>query len=144
MAVDRQRRRPQKAIESIQEGQVNQMNLRMSIDGVVIATATLDVSRSAEDFVTLLPLTLRLKDYEATEKIADLPRQLTTAGVPDSYTSSAGDICFYAPWGNLAFFYKAGAPSQGLVRLGRFASGLDQLVRDSTGNVAVKVELSRP
>jgi hypothetical protein len=54
MAVDRQRRRPQKAIESIQEGQVNQMNLRMSIDGVVIATATLDVSRSAEDFATLL------------------------------------------------------------------------------------------
>ena len=120
------------------------MNLRMSIDGVVIATATLDGSRSAEDFATLLPLTLLLKDYEATEKIADLPKQLTTAGAPGSYTPSMGDICFYAPWGNLAFFYKDGAPSEGLVRLGRFASGLDQLVQGSTGNVAVKVEMSRP
>jgi hypothetical protein len=132
------------AIESIQGKQANQMNLRMIIDGAVIATATLDNTRSAEDFATLLPLTLHLKDYEATEKIAGLPRQVTTEGVPGSYTPSAGDICFYAPWGNLAFFYKDGAPSEGLVRLGSFASGLDQLAQDRTSNVEVKVELSCP
>lgn len=120
------------------------MNLRMIIDGAVIATATLDDTRSAEDFATLLPLTLHLKDYEATEKVADLPRRVTTEGAPGSYTPAAGDICFYAPWGNLALFYKDGAPSEGLVRLGSFASGLDQLVQDSTSNVEVKVELSYP
>ncbi len=119
------------------------MNLRMIIDGAVIATATLDNTRSAEDFATLLPLTLRLRDYEATEKIADLPRHLTTEGAPGFYTPSAGDICFYAPWGNLAFFYKDGGPSEGLVRLGGFTSGLEQLVQDSTSDMEVKVELSR-
>jgi hypothetical protein len=120
------------------------MNLRMIIDGVVIATATLDDNRSAEDFATLLPLTLHLKDYKATEKIADLPKPVTTEGAPGFYTPSSGDICFYAPWGNLAFFYKDGAPSEGLVRLGRFASGLDKFAQDSTSNVEVNVELSSP
>jgi hypothetical protein len=105
------------------------MRLQFMSDAVVVATATLDHHDSARDFVALLPLDLSLKDYAATEKIADLPRALTTQGAPAAYTPVAGDICFYAPWGNLAIFYSDGERSEGLVRLGRLDSGLDAIRR---------------
>lgn len=103
------------------------MNLQFTSNGVVVATATLDDHDSARDFVTLLPLTLTFKDYAATEKIADLPRALTTHGALPAYIPVAGDLCFYAPWGNLAIFYGDGERSESLVRLGRLDSGLDAI-----------------
>ena len=119
------------------------MKLSIIVDGAVIATGILDNNRSAQDFASLLPMTLHLTDYEATEKIADLPRKVTTEGAPGSYTPSAGDICFYAPWGNLAVFYKGGTPSEGLVRLGCLESGLDQFEECGSGSLVVDLELER-
>lgn len=101
----------------------------MTVKGVVIATATLDSNASARDFVALLPLTLTLKDYAATEKIAHPPRALSIAGSPSGYTPAAGDISYYAPWGNVAFFYRDFEFSDGLVRLGRFDSGMEEIRR---------------
>ena len=94
------------------------MRIRLIENGAVVATATLDSCDGARDFAALLPLDLTLEDYASTEKIADLPGRLSTKGMPDAYKPSAGDICFYAPWGNLAVFYKDGDSSEGLVRLG--------------------------
>ncbi len=51
---------------------------------------------------SLLPLSVTLTDYASTEKISDLPRRLATDGAPDGFDPSAGDIGYYAPWGNLA------------------------------------------
>jgi hypothetical protein len=34
-----------------------------------------------------------------------------------------GDLCYYAPWGNLAMFHGAYRRSQGLIRLGRLDAG---------------------
>jgi hypothetical protein len=117
------------------------MNIQMTVGGAIIATATLDNNESAKDFAMLLPLHLTLKDYAATEKIADLPRRLSIKGAPEAYTPSAGDISFYAPWGNLAIFYKDGHLSSGLVRLGRLDSGMDAVRRN--GPVAVRIELAQ-
>ena len=114
----------------------------MTSDGAVIATATLDRNDSAMDFVALLPLTLTLKDYEATEKIADLPRALSVKGAPAACQPLAADISYFAPWGNLAIFYLDGHLSSGLVRLGRIDSGLDRLRR--TGVTVVRIERSQP
>lgn len=122
--------------------QASTMKLQMTADGAVVATATLDNNDSARDFAALLPLNLTLKDYAATEKIADLPRALSLKGAPAAYTPLAGDLSFYAPWGNLAIFYKDGHLSSGLVRLGRIDSGLDAIRR--TGAIAVRIELVRP
>ncbi|HCI3894513.1 TPA: hypothetical protein NO315_005733, partial [Pseudomonas aeruginosa] len=61
------------------------MNIRMTIDGQVLS-ATLVDSAAARDFLGLLPLTLDLEDYAATEKIAQLPRKLSTAGAPAGTT----------------------------------------------------------
>lgn len=103
-------------------------------------TATLDDTQVARDFVSLLPLELSLSDYHATEKVADLPRKLDISNAPASYTPKAGDITHYAPWGNLAIFYKPFQTSRGLVRLGAFDGPIDALIRD--GAFPVRIELA--
>lgn len=118
------------------------MKIQMIVDDAVIATATLDNNDSARDFAALLPLNLKLKDYAATEKIAGLPRALSVKGAPPAYKPSAGDISYYAPWGNLAIFYKDGHMSSGLIRLGRIDSGLDAIRR--TGAAAARIERVQP
>ena len=69
-------------------------------------TATLKDSPSTQDFIKQLPLTLALEDYARTEKIAYLPSKLTSQGAPAGTSSKAGDISYYATWGNLVVFYK--------------------------------------
>lgn len=66
-------------------------------------------------------------DYNGTEKIRDLPRKLSTHGVPGGFAPSAGDLTFYAPWGNRAVFYRDSSWSGGLVSLGRMLSGVEKL-----------------
>lgn len=82
-------------------------------------TATLNSSQTSRDFIALLPLTLQLKDYAREEKISDLPRRLSTAGAPAGTAAAKGDITLYAPWGNLAIFYKAHGYASGLITLGQ-------------------------
>ena len=86
-------------------------------------TAKIDDGPAARDFLAQLPLTLTLKDYSGNEKIADLPRPLAREGAPGAVTPQAGDVAFFAPWGNLAIFYRDGLHSPGLIRLGRLDSG---------------------
>ncbi|MER7841332.1 cyclophilin-like fold protein [Streptomyces sp. NPDC096040] len=91
--------------------------------------ATLNDSAAARDFAGLLPLTLTLSDYVGTEKVSDLPRKLSTAGSPSGAAATAGDLTYYAPWGNLAIFYKNFHHSDGLVKIGELASGIEQFAR---------------
>ncbi len=77
----------------------------------------------------LLPLTLMLSDFHGTEKIADLPSRLDTSDSPASAAAEAGDIAYYAPWGNLAIFIRDFEPSPGLVILGRMEGSLELLTR---------------
>jgi hypothetical protein len=102
------------------------MKIRITIDGKAVEGTLLD-NATARDLVSLLPLEVQLKDHAATEKIAYLPRKLSTAGAPEGSTPSAGDIAYYAPWGNLALFHKGFEYSPGLVLLGRIDTGLEAL-----------------
>jgi hypothetical protein len=106
-------------------------------------TATLVDSETTQDFLSLLPLTLTLSDYRETEKISELPRQLSTAGAPDGHEPKVGDITYYAPWGNLAIFYEDFDCSPGLVELGRIDSGSEALAA-SSGEVTLTVSRSTP
>jgi hypothetical protein len=101
-------------------------------------TATLADNPTARDFASLLPLTLTLKDYAATEKISDLPKRLSTQDAPPGYEPSAGDISYYAPWGNLALFHKDFDYSAGLVRLGTIESGVEELRRPGPLKVTIE------
>jgi hypothetical protein len=115
------------------------MKIRIDIDGRIV-TATLDDSPTARDFVALLPLELTLEDYNATEKISDLPRRLSTEGAPRGVDPSVADITYYAPWGNLALFYKDFRHSDGLILLGKLDAGAEAL--SATGALEVTIELS--
>jgi hypothetical protein len=84
------------------------------------------------------PLALTLNDYNATEKVSDLPRRLSTKEVPPGFDPSIGDIAYYAPRGNLAIFYKDFGYSSGLVKLGTIDSGLDRL--NVPGSLKVTIE----
>lgn len=101
--------------------------------------ATLEDSAAARDFAALLPLELTLRDYNRTEKIADLPRRLSTEGTPDGIDPEIGDITYYAPWGNLAIFYRDFGYSRGLVRLGRLERDVEALAE--IDGASVRIEL---
>jgi hypothetical protein len=72
-------------------------------------TATLYDNPSARDFASMLPLDLTIDDYSTNEKIAYLPRKLTEEDGGPFGNEAPGDLAYYAPWGNLAFFYGATA-----------------------------------
>ena len=101
------------------------------------AVAELNDSASAESLWAMLPLTLDFEDFNGTERIAYTDEKISTEGAPASYTPSAGDITLYAPWGNIAVFYRPFRESRGLVPLGRFVEGADKI---STLGEAVCVE----
>jgi hypothetical protein len=115
---------------------VSPMKIHIDAAGTTI-TATLDDSPPARDFASLLPLTLDLEDYNSTEKISDLPRRLSVEGAPAGIDPSPGDLTYYAPWGNLAIFYKDFGYSKGLVKLGAIVSGAEAL--DVAGPVKVTI-----
>lgn len=102
------------------------MKIRIS-SGDTVLTATMLDNATSRDFVSLMPITLMLKDYTGKEKVSDLPRKLSTQGAPSGSDPSAGDIALYAPWGNLTIFYKDFGYASGLIILGRLDSGIDKL-----------------
>jgi hypothetical protein len=118
--------------------QADSMKIRLKV-GDTVLKATLIDSKTTQDFISLLPLTLTLEDYAGTEKISDLPKRLSTEGAPSGTDPSVGDITYYAPWGNLAIFYKDFGYSSGLVILGKIDSGIEAF--NVPGSVKVKIEL---
>ena len=102
------------------------MRIHLTI-GDTVLPATLDNTPAGQDFAALLPLTVTLSDYAGTEKISDLPRKLNTTGAPAGTAASAGDITYYAPWGNLAIFHKGSGYANGLIKLGSITSGVEAL-----------------
>jgi hypothetical protein len=117
--------------------QAQTMKIRMEVNGTRV-TATLDNNASSRDFVALLPLTLTLEDYNGTEKISNLPRKLSTDDAPAGLDPSVGDITYYAPWGNVAIFYKDFGYSRGLVKLGQIDSRADVFHRPGTLRVTIQ------
>ncbi|WP_245873331.1 cyclophilin-like fold protein [Streptomyces phaeoluteigriseus] len=103
-------------------GRTTAMNIRLTLDGHPVA-ATLNDSPTARDFVAQLPLTLSLRDLNQAEKIADLPRKLSTSGAPEGADPEVGDLAYYAPWNQLATYYRDAPYATGLVILGHMAGG---------------------
>lgn len=76
------------------------MNIQIQIEGSKQpVSVTLIDSPTTQDFIQQLPLTLTLKDY----------------------AGQSGDLTYFAPWGNLAFFYKDSdvGYANGLIFLGK-------------------------
>lgn len=112
-------------IAHAQEG--NAMRLRLTFADQDF-TATLEDNPSARDLFSMLPLALTISDYSTNEKIAYLPRKLTEEGSGQFGNEAVGDLCYYAPWGNLAMFHGPYRWSRGLIRLGRLDGGAAPLL----------------
>lgn len=113
------------------------MRLRFRFAGHEI-TARLEDNPSAADLLSLLPLDIVIEDFSNNEKIAHLPRKLDEAGGGPFGAEAPGDLCYYAPWGNLAFFYAGYRYSRGLIRLGRLEGGIGPLL--TRGRFALRAE----
>jgi len=95
---------------------------------------------TSRDFVSKLPLTLTFEEFAGKEKISYLPERLTTEGSPGSAPRN-GQLIYFAPWGNLGFFYNAdpgAAVDDRVITIGTVESGMDQLTRLETGQVTVE------
>ena len=101
-------------------------------------TATISDNATSRDLLSLLPLSLTLEDYNRIEKISDLPKRLSVSNAPEGYKPSAGDIAYYAPWGNLAIFYKDYSYSKGLILIGKIIDAGQAL--NAGGPMAVIIE----
>lgn len=112
--------------------------LRMIVDGQQI-TITLYNTPAANALYDLLPLELTFEDFNGIEKISYLSEELPTDGEPDGCDPDVGDLCLYAPWGNLSIFYQDFRYSESLIMLGHVDSGMD-IVSSMEENTAVVLE----
>lgn len=142
-AGDRQPSGSQAAEQGSILSQANRMKIRIMVSGTEL-TGTLDDNPTAKDFASLLPMTVRLKDYGHAEKISDLPKKLTTIGAPSGVEPAVGDIAYYAPWGNLALFRENFAYSRGLIKLGRIDSGIQTLSRSGEFTATIELVPAKP
>jgi hypothetical protein len=94
---------------------------------------------AVRDFLSMLPLTITPEEFAGREKISYLPRELRHRGSPGSNPES-GDLIYFAPWGNLGFYYNAEGIgySDDTIHLGTYDASLDQLER-LEGKVTVEV-----
>lgn len=108
--------------------------IRMSF-GDTELTARLHDNATARDLAARLPLTLSIRDHNAVEKTAPLPRELSLDGAPDGHDPAAGDIGYWAPGGDFVLYYDNEAPYfDGIVRIGEFdgdMQAIEQLPEDS-------------
>ncbi|WP_157153985.1 cyclophilin-like fold protein [Brachyspira murdochii] len=98
-------------------------------------------SNAGNDFLSLLPMNLKMEDFNGTEKISYLSKKLNTQNEPDGITPKAGDITYYAPWGNLAIFYKNFRYSNNLIYLGKFENISDiSKLSNIKGDFEIRIE----
>jgi hypothetical protein len=103
-------------------------------------TARLYDNATARDLAAQLPLTLTFSDLNNVEKTAPLPRELSLEGAPEGHDPAAGDIGYWAPGGDLVFYYDSDAPFfNGIVRIGEFDGEMDAIERQG-GDFSVTIE----
>ncbi|AGA67560.1 hypothetical protein BPP43_12110 [Brachyspira pilosicoli P43/6/78] len=103
--------------------------------------AVITNSKAGNDFLSLLPLSVKAEDFNSTEKIFYLSKKLNIENEPDGINPKAGDITYYAPWGNIAIFYKNFRYSNNLIYLGKFENTSDvEKLSNIKGNFDIRIE----
>jgi 4-carboxymuconolactone decarboxylase len=120
--------------------QANSMKIRVKV-GDTVLTANLIDSKTTQDFVSLLPLTLTMNDLFSREKYAHLPRAISTEG-KRTYTYEVGDVAYWPPGPDVVIFYRHDGqeiPDPGIIVIGKIESGVEAF--NVAGSVKVMVEL---
>jgi hypothetical protein len=97
-------------------------------------------SPATRDFLSLLPITLELVEFNGREKIADLPRELDWQGSPGSDPKD-GDLIYFVPWGNIGFYYDTSGIgySDETLHLGTYSASEEELSRFEGQQTTVEV-----
>lgn len=96
---------------------------------------------AAQDLLSRLPMEVQFEDYNQTEKIYYLDKELDTSEAPMSCTPDKGTLACYVPWGNICFFYQDFRTSQGLVPLGKVIEGMEDLDKlDQVHHITLSLE----
>lgn len=95
---------------------------------------------TVRDFLSLLPVTMTLEEFNGREKIGYFARELTVEGSPGSDPED-GDLIYFAPWGNLGFYYNTSGIgySDQTIHIGRYDATLEQLETLSGEPVTIEV-----
>ena len=117
---------------------ISETPIRVTI-GDTVLTGRLWDNATARDLIAQLPLTLSFRDFNGVEKIALLPRKLSMDGVPAGDDPFPRDIGYYAPSGDLVFYYDDVGYFTGIVRIGQFDGSVDAIVRQ-TGDFTARIE----
>ena len=115
-----------------------QLKVRITAGGCSV-TATMEDNAAGRDFMSRLPMEVTLSDYNNAEKIFYPAPVLSVEGVERGCAPIPGDIAIYAPWGNVAVFYKSWSHSNDLIKIGHIdGDGIGVLSVE--GSVGVKFE----
>lgn len=110
--------------------------------GKTVLTATLWDNATARSLIARLPLTLTFSDLNGQEKIGHLRSRLSMRGMPKSADPKPREIGYYAPWGNLVFYYGDVGRFDGIARIGRF-DGNVAVIKNQTRDFRARIELAR-
>jgi hypothetical protein len=116
------------------------MRIRLETENGVI-TATLIDNETAQDFISLLPLTLTMNDLFRREKFAHLPRAISEHG-KRTHTYEVGDVAYWSAGPEVAIFYRHDGqriPDPGIIVMGKIDSDVEAL--NVPGSVKVKVHV---
>jgi hypothetical protein len=113
--------------------------IRITVDNQTF-TGQLTDNPTARDLVGQLPLTLRFRDFNRVEKIAELARPLTMEGVPAGDDPEVDDIGYYAPSNDLVLYYGDVGYFDGIVRMGRLEREGMRVIQRQPDGFELKIE----
>jgi hypothetical protein len=118
------------------------MKIRINIaDKVVLATVA--DNATARDFVSVLPLSVSMKDLLGREKYGDLPKSLSENG-PRKNTHEVGEIAYWSPDHQFAVYYHQDGesiPSPGVIPIAKIDVGAEAF--NVPGSVKVTIAVAK-
>jgi hypothetical protein len=123
------------------QAQEVKVKIHITVNEDRVLTATMADNQTARDFLSLLPLTVKMDDLFGREKYGHLPKPLSNKS-DRSDTYEIGQIAYWSPGPDIAIYYHQDGdkiPSPGIIVVGRIDSGVEAL--KVPGSVNVKIEL---
>lgn len=125
--------------EQSKEDNISNAKIKLTFDNKEVVVRMYD-NPVSKDFLAQLPLTVTFEDYIGKEKISILQKRLSIDDVQAEDLFKKGDFAYYAPWGNVAIFYKDFEDATNdLIILGQIESGKENF-ENVDGTFTVRIE----
>jgi len=121
---------------------ITNMKIRITIADKVVIASVAD-NATARDFVSLLPLSVSMKDLFGREKYGDLPKPLSEKG-PRENRYEVGDIAYWSPAHQVAVYYHQDGesiPSPGIIPIAKIDAGTKAF--NVPGSMKVIIEIAK-